>query len=370
MIKFSPIINDLPSTVPFVGPEAQERQRNQKFLLRIGANESVFGPSPKVIDEVKKLSSDIWMYADPESFDLKVAVASHNNVKLENIVIGEGIDGLLGYLCRLFVNPNTNVVTSRGAYPTFNYHVTGFGGTINLIPYKNDYEDIEGLLSETKKTKAKLIYLANPDNPMGTFHSKSIIEDMVQNLPEGVLLCLDEAYSEFVPKNELADIDPKNPQVIRMRTFSKGYGMAGVRIGYAIGSKELIKSFDKIRNHFGINIIGQRAALVALADQEYLEGVISSVSTAKKEIGIIAQDSGLSVVRSFANFVAIDCGRDEVFAKLVLNALIERNIFVRMPFFEPQNRCIRISAGKPADLRILANELPAVLKGLRINKHF
>ena len=146
MIKLTRIVESLPSSVPFVGPETQERTNNQKFLSRLGANENVFGPSPKVFQAIKNSVNDIWRYADPESYDLKVAIGKHENIKLENIVIGEGIDGLLGYLCRLLVAPKTSVVTSKGAYPTFNYHVSGFGGNLHFVPYKNDYEDIEQLI--------------------------------------------------------------------------------------------------------------------------------------------------------------------------------------------------------------------------------
>ena len=361
MIRFTKVIEGLPSSAPFIGPEAQERNNDIKFLARLGANESVFGPSPKVLEVIKHSAEDVWMYADPENHDLKTSISKHMQIKPENIVIGEGIDALLGYLCRLTVNPDVNVVTSKGAYPTFNYHVSGFGGLLNFVPYKNDYEDVEGLLFEVEKTGASLVYIANPDNPMGTFHTRTVIEDMIENLPENVLLCLDEAYSEFTPKDKLPRIDPENPKVIRMRTFSKGYGMAGIRIGYAIGAIELIKSFDKIRNHFGVNLLAQRAAIVALEDQDYLQSVIKKVESSKEAIVQLALDYGLKVIPSFANFVAIDCGQGEVLAQAILDGLIDEKIFVRMPFFAPQNRCIRISAGKPENIELLRRKLPVIL---------
>ena len=364
MVRYSQVIEGLPSSVPFVGPEAEERNNDMKFLARLGANESNFGPSPKVLETIKHSAEDVWMYADPESHELKASISEHIAINSQNIVVGEGIDGLLGYLCRLIVNPDVRVVTSKGGYPTFNYHVSGFGGHLNFVPYKNDYENVEGLLRKVEKTRASLIYLANPDNPMGTFHSRATIEDMIENLPENILLCLDEAYSEFVPRDELPRIDPENPKVIRMRTFSKGYGLAGIRIGYAIGPTELIKSFDKVRNHFGINLLAQRAAIVALEDQEYLASIVKKVEISKEAIVELASDCGLKAIPSCANFVAIDCGQDAVFAQAVLNRLIDEKIFVRMPFFKPQNRCIRISAGKPEDIELLRRKLPVILNSL------
>ena len=367
MRKYPKLIADLPSSIPFVGPEAQERSCSTKFVARIGANENVFGPSPEVIEAIRKSSVDIWMYGDPENYDLKLALSKHHGISVENIAVGEGIDGLLGYLCRLLVEPGVNVVTSKGAYPTFNYHVTGFGGNLHLVDYKKDYEDLEGLLLKAKKTNAAIIYLANPDNPMGTWHENSAIEEMIEHLPEETLLCLDEAYSEFAPLQERAQFSSLNSKVIRFRTFSKAYGMAGARVGYAIGPSDLIKSFDKIRNHFGINIIAQKAALAALKDQKYLTKVLKLVEHSKIEIARIANSFSLKTIPSFANFVSIDCGRDELFAQNVLKGLVSRNIFARMPFFPPQNRCIRISAGKPEDLQHFETALSSVIKDLGQN---
>ena len=170
------IAKDLPATVPFVGPETQERENNYKFSARIGANESVFGPSEKVQDAIKNAATLTWQYGDPENFDLIDALASFYSLKRENFVVGEGIDGLLGYLVRLFLEPGDRVVTSLGAYPTFNYHVVGFGGKLSLVPYKNFHEDLSGLIKEAKKVKAKILYFSNPDNPMGTFHQKKNVQ--------------------------------------------------------------------------------------------------------------------------------------------------------------------------------------------------
>ncbi len=219
--NYTPLVQSLPATVPFVGPEAQERQRGQHFRARIGANESVFGPSPRAVAAMQDAANGIWMYGDPESHDLRHALARHENVRPENIVVGEGIDGLLGYLTRLVVAPGDAVVTSEGAYPTFNYHVVGYGGVLHKVPYHEDHEDLATLLTVAQKTNAKLVYLANPDNPMGTWHSREVVESALDEIPEGALLVLDEAYSQFMPSSDLPNIDPEDPRVIRMRTFSK-----------------------------------------------------------------------------------------------------------------------------------------------------
>ena len=363
--RLTRLAQSLPATVPFVGPEAQERTRGAAFAARIGANENVLGPSPKAIKAMQRTASEIWMYGDPESHDLRAALARHHGVTPENIMVGEGIDGLLGYLARLTIEPGDRVITSDGAYPTFNYHVAGFGGELVKLPYRDDCEDLPALLEKAAETQAKLVYFANPDNPMGTWTDGAEIEAALDSIPEGTLLILDEAYVEFAPAGIAPRIDIDDPRVVRMRTFSKAYGMAGARVGYAMGAASLVDAFNKIRNHFGMNRAAQAGALAALDDPQYLAQTIADVAAARDEITRIATANGLTALPSATNFVAVDCGADGAFAKSVLDQLVARGIFVRMPFAAPGNRCIRISCGRPADLALLEETLPEALAAAR-----
>jgi len=358
--RLTPLAQSLPATVPFVGPEAQERQLDRVFDARLGANENVFGPSPRAIAAMADTGH--WMYGDPESFDLRAALAAHHGADMGNIVVGEGIDGLLGYMVRLFVEKGDAIVTSDGAYPTFNYHVAGFGGTLHKVPYKDDHENPEALFAKAAEVDAKLVYLANPDNPMGTWHTGAALARAMDMLPQGTLLILDEAYVDTAPEGTALPLDWSDPRVVRMRTFSKAYGMAGARVGYAIGAPELITAFHKVRNHFGMNRAGQEGALEALADTVWHRDVVAKIDAARQRIAEIARQNGLAPLPSAANFVAIDCGADGAFAKRVLDGLITRGIFVRMPFVAPQNRCIRVSCGTPENLDAFAAALPEALR--------
>lgn len=363
--RYTPLADSLPATVPFVGPEAQERARGRAFRARLGANENVFGPSKRAIAAMEKAAAETWMYADPESHELRGALAAKLGVTPAHVMVGEGIDGLLGYLVRLVVGPGDPVVTSAGAYPTFNYHVVGFGGRLETVPYRDDHEDPEALIARAGATGAKLVYIANPDNPMGSWHGPETILEMVEAVPEGSLLVLDEAYIEFAPRGTAPVIDPDDPRVIRLRTFSKAYGMAGARVAYAVGAPELIAAFDKVRNHFGMGRIAQAGALAALADEGHLAEVSAAVSVARGRIDEIAAANGLVALPSAANFVAIDCGRDGAFAGRVLEELARRDVFVRKPFVAPQDRCIRVSAGTPAMLDVFERALPEALAAAR-----
>lgn len=359
--RLTPLAQSLPAAVPFVGPEAQERAQGAPFVARLGANESAFGPSPNAIKAMQDAAQGAWQYGDPEAHDLRHALAAHHQIDPDHIMVGEGIDGLLGLLARLTLGPGDSVVTSAGAYPTFNYHAAGFGADIQFVPYAGDFEDPDRLIAKAEETRAKLIYFANPDNPMGSWHSANTVQDMIRNTPDHAILILDEAYSDLAPDTAIPPLDPTSPNVIRMRTFSKGYGLAGIRVGYAIGPKPLINAFHKVRNHFGIGLISQAGALAALADQDWLAHVQTEVARARDRIATIAFEHGLSPLPSATNFVTIDCGRDGDHAQRILQALVKKGIFVRMPFVAPQNRCIRVSCGPRSDLDAFATALSDIL---------
>ncbi|MEX3014274.1 pyridoxal phosphate-dependent aminotransferase [Gymnodinialimonas hymeniacidonis] len=363
--RYTPLVQSLPSTVPFVGPETQERARGASFSARLGANESVFGPSPRALAAMADAASGAWMYGDPEVHDLRHALAVHHGVSPGNVLVGEGIDGLLGYLVRLLIGQGDAVVTSDGAYPTFNYHVAGFGGTLHKVPYADDQEDPEALIAKAHEVGAKLIYFANPDNPMGSWHDTGTVQRMIDALPEGCVLALDEAYADTAPADAILPLDMTHPRVIRFRTFSKAYGLAGMRVGYALGEEAFITAFGKIRNHFGMGRVAQAAALAALEDQTYLGETVTRIATARDRIASIARENGLTPLPSATNFVTIDCGGDGDFARAVLAALVEQGIFVRMPFTAPQDRCIRVSCAPDDTLDAFAKALPIALDRVR-----
>jgi histidinol-phosphate aminotransferase len=362
MIPLTPLAATLPDTVPFTGPEALERQLGRPFRARLGANESLFGPSPTAKAAMQAAAADVWMYADPEGYELKAALAAHHGVAPANIALGGGIDGLLGLIVRLMVAPGDAVVTSLGAYPTFNFHVAGYGGVLHRVPYRGDHEDPEALLATARRTGARLLYFANPDNPMGSHHPAGVITDMVANLPPGCLLLLDEAYADLAPPGTIPVLPVEHPQVIRLRTFSKGYGMAGARVGYAITNTGLARAFDKVRDHFGMGRITQVGALAALADQAWLASVQDRVIAARARVDGIAREAGLTPLPSATNFVTLDCGRDGDHARRVLAEVLARGVFIRMPGVAPLDRCIRVSLGDEESLSVLAEVLPEAVR--------
>jgi histidinol-phosphate aminotransferase len=361
MPKFTPLIESLPVTIPFVGPEALARKSGQPIKARMGANENVFGPSPKVIEALRHHAVHTWQYGDPETYELKHALAKHLGVGAENVVIGEGIDGLHGLAVRMFLGMGEKVVSSFGAYPTFGAHVKSFGGELIAVPFAENHEDILALLSHANSEHPKLLYFCNPDNPMGTWWPDSDVQNLMDNIPDDTLLIMDEAYHEFAPEGTIPPLNVTRKNILRFRTFSKAYGLAGMRVGYAIGNADVIAGFEKVRNHFGVTRLSQAAAVAALADQNWVAFVKFEINKSRERIYRIAKQNGLTPIMSATNFVTIDCGRDGAYAKSIVDGLLHHGIFIRMPGVTPLNRCIRISCGKEKDLKLLSEALPKVL---------
>jgi histidinol-phosphate aminotransferase len=334
--------------VPFLAPEAIERRSGRPLRLRLGANESLFGASPLAASAMRTAVERVQLYCDPECSELRAALARLHGVAADNVVISAGIDDLLGLAVRAFVEPGTIAVTSLGGYPTFNYHVLGFGGELHTVPYRDDHNDLDGLAEAAARVGARVVYLANPDNPSGTWHPASALREFVGRLPPDSLLLLDEAYIEFAPAEALFTVEAEDPRILRMRTFSKVHGMAGARIGYGIAARATIADFDKIRHHFGVNAVAQAGALGALGDPDHAARVVELVAEGRGDYERLAKSLGLPTLPSATNFVAIDLGgRDR--ARAVLAALQNRGVFIRMPGAPPLDRCIRVTVGPPAD---------------------
>jgi histidinol-phosphate aminotransferase len=347
-IPFTETVANLPASVPFVGPEQIERERGFTFRAKLGANESPFGPSPKAQEAIRAAAADSWNYPDATSYLLRAAIARHWDVPLDSVLVGAGIDELLGNVVRMTVPPGGPVVTSNGAYPTFNYHVNGFGGTLHTVDYRDDHEDLEALSAKAHAVGARLVYLSNPDNPMGTRRTAEEVAEFRASLPEGTLLVLDEAYTEFAPGGTNPPVDTSDAGVIRLRTFSKIYGLAGLRVGYAIAHADAVTALNKIRNHFGVNRVAQQAALAALEDQAYVDGLRQEIETGKRAYAEIAGRHGFTAIPSYTNFVAIDVGSAERGERL-LKALQDRRVFIRKPGVPPLDRCIRVTVGPEAE---------------------
>ena len=347
----SRIVAQLPDAIPFTAPEEFERQLGKKFLARLGANESIFGPSPLAIEAMVEAAKAPQWYGDPLSFELKTELARQFNLPPEHFVIGPGIDGLFSHLASAYLEPGDKVVTTHGSYPTFNYFIDAVGAELIQVPYQDLHVDLDGLAEAVKSHKAKAVYVANPDNPSGSFQSGEAIQHFIEGLPSDVLIILDEAYIDFVDSYEVFD-----ERLIRLRTFSKAHGMAGARIAYAFGSPETLQPLNRIRPHFEVNSIAQAGALASLRDKDYLARVKELNRLAKFDLSILLEKFGLLPLPSSTNFVLGDAGSRSR-AEAIVSGLRQEGVFIRKPGKPPLDRYVRISVGVEKDYAILTNAL-------------
>lgn len=332
---------------PFIGPEQLMRETGRSSLVRLGANESAFGPSLRAVAAMTSELERLSWYGDPESYELREALARKHGCRVEEVLVGAGIDDLMGLAVRAFVAPGAAALTTRGSYPTLNYHVHGFGGRLVFADYRADGRlDLDGLVAVAARERAALIYLANPDNPSGTFVGRDEMRRFFDAIPHDAVFLLDEAYADFVEESSLLPMQLED-RLIRTRTFSKAYGLAGARIGYAIATERVIGILEKIRLQYGVNRNAQIGALASLADEPFRRYVVDSVARARNDYHGLARELGLGSIESFTNFVCIDLG-DASRATAVMNELLTRHgVWIRKPGLPPLDRFVRVSAGTP-----------------------
>ncbi len=359
VLRATPAIEAIPPMTPFIGPEQLMREGGHPRILRLGANESAFGPSPRALAAMAAELPRLSWYGDPESHDLREALAGRLGCKIDQILIASGIDDLMGLAVRAFIGPGSIALATRGTYPTFAYHVTGYGGALETVDYLADGKiDVDGLLERARQLRPAILYVANPDNPSGTMCAREQVETLLEKTPPQTLLLLDEAYAEFAPPHSFMPtiVDPR---LMRVRTFSKAYGMAGARVGYAVTTIRNVETFAKIRLQYGVNRNAQIGALAALDDEAYASGVVAQVERGREEYYALARSLGRQSIPSYTNFVCIDYGTAQE-ANAVIVDLMARGVFIRKPFAPPLDGYIRVTVGTAPERSEFAEHLRAV----------
>ena len=284
---------------------ARELGMAPEAFIKLASNENPLGPSPLALEAAAKAMKDVWLYPDNSGYDLTGRLAEKLGVPFSSIVLGAGSNEIFYRLCDLFVGPETEVVVGAQAFVTYRIATILRGGTPVRVPMPEGYHDLEAMLAAITE-KTRLVFLPNPNNPTGTTLPAEAIRAFVEQLPEHVVFCYDEAYAEYEEASlDLRDLMEAGRKIVATRTFSKIYGLAGLRIGYAYGEKGLIDLIQKVRPPFNTGSVSQAAALGALADDSWVEKSRSSNEAGLRQLEAGFDRLGLSWTPSGGNFLLV-----------------------------------------------------------------
>ena len=343
------------------GPEELARAAGLPDIVRLGSNESPFGPSPKALAALQATAADENRYGDPSVAELRAALAAHHGVAENNVAVGAGIDDLLGWIVRAYAGPGAPTIAGLGSFPTFEMHAVGYGTRLERVPYRPDGRlDLEAMLAAAERVAGALVFVPNPDNPSGSVYAWNDVLAFLDALPEGSLVIHDEAYANFLAPERAFPRAAIDPRMLRLRTFSKEYGLAGARVGYALGAPEAIAALDAVRLLYGVARAAQAAASAALEDQQFVAGVVSRIAEGRDEYHALGKRLGLATLPSTTNFVLFDLGTP-VRAKATVEALLRHGIHVRKPAFPPLDKYVRISVGAEGERTLLAQALAEIV---------
>jgi histidinol-phosphate aminotransferase len=336
-------LRGLPVYIP--GKPIEEVERELKIhAVKLASNENPLGPSPKGIAAARAVLADANRYPDGGTHRLREALAVLNGVSPEEIFVGLGSSEIIDLAARVLLRAGLQGLTSEGSYAPFSVAIRASGAELVRVPQRNFAFDLEAM-AKAITPKTRVIYLANPNNPTGTAFSAKEFEEFLAKVPDGVLVVLDEAYIHYALSVGLQDSVAayrKRKNMLILRTFSKVYGLAGLRIGYAIGTSELLLAMNKLKTPFNTSGTAQAAALAALDDHEHVARCIETNARERARLCAGLAKMGLRPVESEANFVFMEVGPE---AKEMSDELLRRGVIVRALGWMGFPEAIRVSVG-------------------------
>ena len=352
--------------VPYVpGKPVEELQRELGLsqIVKLASNENPLGISAKVADAIKATLPELTRYPDGSGFSLKSALSAKLGVALEQITLGNGSSEILELTMRTFVSPEHDVVFSQHAFALYPILTQAVGAQATVVPAQDYGHDLPAMLAAVSK-KTRLVFIANPNNPTGTLLTQDALESFVSALPSHVLCVLDEAYYEFVDpafRTESLAWPLRYPNLIVTRTFSKAYGLAGLRIGYGVSSTEVADLLNRVRQPFNSNMLALAAAEAALSDVDYLAESINVNNAGMAQLTAAFQALNLPWIPSSGNFVSVDVKQA---AGPLYEALLRKGVIVRpVANYEMPNH-LRVSIGTHSENQVFINALQEVLAGV------
>jgi histidinol-phosphate aminotransferase len=329
-------------------------------VVKLASNENPLGPSPRALEAAAAALPTLNRYPDAPATALREALADRLGFAASQVVVGNGSTDLIDLLARAFLGPEDNAVISERAFARFGQVVRARNGKARLVPMRGSTHDLEGMAAAADE-RTRLVYVANPNNPTGTWNRRREVEVLIDVLPSRALLVLDEAYFEYADDpdypNGMEYVAAGAPVVV-LRTFSKVYGLAGLRVGYGVAAPEVVEAIDTVREPFNSNAVGQAAALAALDDREHVARALALNRSEKPRLEGALRRRGLATLPSLGNFLCVDTRRD---GDLVFRRLLERGVIVRPLRAYRMPESLRVSVGTAEENDRFLAELDAVL---------
>ncbi|MHC1748824.1 MAG: histidinol-phosphate transaminase [Cellulosilyticaceae bacterium] len=335
-------INNMMPYIPGKPIDDVKRELGLKYVVKLASNENPMGASPKVKEALVNHFEELAYYPDGNATLLKENVASFYNVAPESLLFGAGSDEILGMIAQVFLKPGEVLLTSEKSFPRYDSAALVMGGKIVKAPMTNYTYDLVAIANAITP-ETKVIVLANPNNPTGTYFTQDELTTLLTKVPEHILVVLDEAYIEYVDAKDYPDSLPllatyKN--LMLLRTFSKAYGLASLRVGFAIADPEIISLLNRIRNPFNVNALAQVGAIAALNDQAFVNSALQINYSAKHFMYNVLEEMNIPYLKTQANFVMFECPCK---AKVVFEKLQFKGYIVRPGFGMPNH--IRVTLG-------------------------
>jgi histidinol-phosphate aminotransferase len=353
-------IQGLPAYVP--GKPVEEVEQELKIhAVKLASNENPLGPSPKAMEAARHALGEANWYPDGGSKRLREVLAKRNNVSFEEVFVGLGSSEIIDLASRALLRPGLDGITSEGSFTLFAIAIRASGGNLIQTPMRNYTFDLEAIAAAVTP-QTRVIYIANPNNPTGTAFGAAEFSAFLKKVPGDVLVVMDEAYREYAERRDLPDalaFFREYNNILTLRTFSKVYGLAGLRIGYSIGHPTLVAEMNKLRTPFNVTSVGQAAALAALDDAEHVHRSVESNRTERRRLTFELTRLGLAPVPSETNFLFIPIGPQ---AKSLCDQLLHDGVIVRPLGWMGFPEAIRISVGNPAENTKLLTALGHVLE--------
>ncbi len=313
-------------------------------LIKLASNENPFGPSPKALEAIKKAGKTLHIYPDQKSTLLREALAKKFGLKENNTIIGNGSDEIMQIAAATYLKSNEEVIISKNTFSVYEFVTRLLGGKPVFVALKNLEQDLEAM-AEAINPKTKMIFLCNPHNPTGTYISMEKITDFIKKVPKNILIVIDEAYAEFSEASDFpgsVNLVNQNENVLILRTLSKFYGLAGLRIGYGLAQPELIKYMFRAKLPFNVSRLAQEGAIAALSDKAFEQKTFKNNAEGKKYLYSELEKRGVEYKKTEANFVFINLKKsaDQFFMGMMKKGIIIRPL---TSFGFPE--AIRVSIG-------------------------